>query len=43
MPEQEIIVTNIVGTNRKAALNNNGKKMIDFCTFNNLKIMNIFF
>jgi hypothetical protein len=26
MPEQEIIVTNMVGTNRKAALNNNGKK-----------------
>jgi len=35
-------VTNIVGTNRKAALNNNGKKLIDFCTFINLK-MNIFF
>ena len=30
-------VTNTVGTNRKAALNNNGKKLLDFCTFNNLK------
>jgi hypothetical protein len=30
-------VTNIVHTNRKAALNNNGKKPINFCTFNNLK------
>jgi len=36
-------VTNIVGTNGKAALNNNSKKMTDFCTFNNLKIMNTFF
>jgi hypothetical protein len=34
-------VTNIVGTNREAALNN-GKKLIDFCTFNNLKILNTF-
>ena len=33
---------NIVGTNREATLNSNGKKLIDFCTFNNLKIMNIF-
>ena len=32
-----------MGTNRKAALNNNSKKLTDFCTFNNLKIMNTFF
>ena len=36
-------VTNIVGTNGEVALNNNGKKLIDFCIFNNLKIMNTFF
>ena len=36
-------VANIVGTNAEATLNNNDKKLIDFCTFNNLKIMNTFF
>jgi hypothetical protein len=35
-------VTNKVGTNRKAAFNNNGKKLTDFCTFNNLKNEHIF-
>jgi len=34
---------NIVGTNEEATLNNNGRKLRDFCTFNNLKIMNTFF
>ena len=36
-------VANIVGTNGAATLNSNGRKLIDFCTFNNLKIMNTFF
>jgi len=36
-------VANIVGTNGEATLNSNGRKLIDFCTFNNLKIMNKFF
>ena len=36
-------VANIVGTNGEATLNSNGRKLIDFCTFNNLKIMNRFF
>jgi hypothetical protein len=36
-------VVNIVGTNGEATLNNNLRKLIDFCTFNNLKIMNTFF
>jgi hypothetical protein len=31
-------ITNIVGENGEALLNNNGKKVIDFCTFSNLKI-----
>jgi len=35
-------VFNIVGTNGEATLNNNGRKLTDFCTFNNLKIMNTF-
>jgi len=30
-------VANIVGTNGEATLNSNGRKLIDFCTFNNLK------
>ena len=34
--------SNIVGTNGEATLNSNGRKLIDFCTFNNLKIMNTF-
>jgi hypothetical protein len=34
---------NIVGTNGEVILNNNGKKLIDFCTINNLKLMNTFF
>ena len=34
---------NIVGTNGEATLNSNGTKLIDFCTFSNLKIMNTFF
>jgi len=33
----------IVGTNGEATLNGNGRTWIDFCTFNNLKIMNTFF
>jgi len=32
-------VLNIVGTNGEATLNNNGRKLIDFCKFNDLKIM----
>ena len=35
-------VANIVGTNGEATLNNNGRKLIYFCTFHNLKIMNTF-
>jgi hypothetical protein len=35
-------VTNTVGINGKAELHNNSKKLIDFCTFNNFKIMNTF-
>ena len=36
-------VANIVGTNGEATLNSNSRKLIDFCIFNNLKIMNTFF
>jgi len=36
-------VANIVVTNGEATLNSNGRKLRDFCTFNNLKIMNTFF
>jgi len=36
-------VANIVGTNGEATLNSNGRKLIDSCTLNNLKIMNTFF
>ena len=36
-------VANIVGTTGEATLNSNGRKLIDFCTFNNLKIINTFF
>jgi len=36
-------VANMVGTNVEAKLNSNGRKSIDFCTFNNLKSMNTFF
>ena len=36
-------VANMAGTNGEATLNSKGKKLIDFCTFNNLKIMNKFF
>ena len=36
-------VANIVGTNGEATPNSNGRTLIDFCTFNNLKIMNTFF
>ena len=35
--------SNIVGTNGEAALSSNGRKLIDFYTFNNLKIMNTLF
>jgi len=35
-------VANIVGTNGEATLNSNGRKLIHFCPFNNLKIMNTF-
>jgi hypothetical protein len=44
MPEQEIIKSPTQWVkNRKAKLINNGKKLIYICTFNKLKIMNIFF
>ena len=36
-------VANIVGTNGEATLNSNGRKLIDFCMFNNSKIMNTLF
>lgn len=36
-------VTNIVCTNEEATLNNISNKLIDFCSCNNLKIMNTFF
>jgi len=36
-------VSNRVGTNGEATLNSNGRKLTDFCTCNNLKIMNTFF
>jgi hypothetical protein len=36
-------VINMADTNRKAALNNNGEKLIDFCIFNSFKKINIFF
>ena len=36
-------VANIVGRNGEATLNSNGRKLIDFSTFNNSKIMNTFF
>jgi len=36
-------VTNMLGTNGEAALNNSSKKLLDFCTFNSLKIMNYVF
>jgi len=35
-------VSNIVDTNGEATLNSNGRKLIDFCTFCNLKIINTF-
>ena len=35
-------VTKIVGTNGEVALNNSGKKLIDFCTFNTMKINSTF-
>ena len=34
---------NIVGTKEEATLNNNGRKLTDFCTFNDLKIIKILF
>ena len=36
-------IANIVGTNGEVTSNSNGRKLIDFYTFNNLKIMNTFF
>jgi hypothetical protein len=36
-------ITNVMGTNGEATINNIGEKLIDFCTFNNLKIMNTYF
>mgnify|MGYP002224294368 CR=1 FL=1 len=36
-------IKNVVGTNGENTLNSNGQKLIDFCIFNNLKIMNTFF
>jgi hypothetical protein len=32
--------SNLVVTNGEAALNNNREKLVDFCTFSNLKITN---
>jgi len=37
------IAAKIVGVNGEATLNSNGRKLVDFCTFNNLKIVNTFF
>jgi hypothetical protein len=31
-----------MGSNGEAALNNNGRRVIDVCIFNNLNIMNMF-
>jgi len=43
MLELEIIrVANIVGTNGEATLNSKGRKLLDFCTFNNLKTIDTF-
>jgi uncharacterized protein YbcV (DUF1398 family) len=36
-------VGSIVGTNGEATLNSNVRKLIGFCTINNLKITNTFF
>lgn len=36
-------VNNIVGTNGEATLNSISNKLTDFCTCNNLKIINTFF
>ena len=36
-------VSNIVGTNGEATLNSSGRKLIDICIFNNLKITNTSF
>jgi len=38
----EIIEFLTVGTNGEATLNSKGRKLINFCTFNNLKTMNTF-
>jgi len=38
-----IRLADIVGTNGEATLNSNDRKLIDFCTFNNLKTINTFF
>jgi hypothetical protein len=35
-------IMKIAGTNGEPAVNNNGKKLIDFCTFNNMRIVNSF-
>ena len=35
-------VANIVSTIGEATLNSSSRKLIDFCTFNNLKITNTF-
>ena len=36
-------VANIVATDRETTLKSNGRKLINFCTYNNLKIMNTFY
>jgi hypothetical protein len=36
------VFANIVGTNGEVTLNNDVKKLINFCTFNNLKVINTF-
>ena len=36
-------IQNVMGTNGEDILNNNGNKLIDFSTFNQLKIMNTYF
>jgi exonuclease III len=38
-----ITIMKIVGTDGEPTVNNNGKKLMDFCTFNNMRIMNSFF
>jgi hypothetical protein len=36
-------ISNIVGKNEEATINSDGKKIIDFRSFNSLRVMNTFF